>query len=179
MIINTIHNFIIRKPRKPGAKIPVPAGFPYFHAYNHQHMRKLFLSAVLFLTVAASSHAQDPAEARIRQLMQAQLKAWNKGDIVAFMDTYWKSDSLLFIGSKGLTYGWQATLDNYKKAYPGKEGMGSLAFDLLEFKKLAPDAYFVVGKWKLTRSIGNLSGHFSIILRQIDGEWKIVADHSS
>lgn len=142
-------------------------------------MRKLLLSAAIVLTFAASAAAQDGAEARIRQVMQTQLEAWNRGDIVAFMDTYWKSDSLLFIGKKGLTYGWQATLDNYKKAYPGKEGMGQLAFHLLEFKKLADDVYFVVGTWQLTRTIGNLDGHFSILLRRIAGEWKIVADHSS
>ncbi|WP_423736953.1 YybH family protein [Chitinophaga caseinilytica] len=142
-------------------------------------MRKLLLSTTIFISAIASASAQDPAETRIRQVMQTQLEAWNRGDIVAFMDTYWKSDSLLFIGSKGLTYGWQATLDNYKKAYPGKEGMGQLAFKLLEFKKLGNDAYFVVGKWQLTRTIGNLDGHFSILLRRINGEWKIVADHSS
>ncbi|WP_341842143.1 nuclear transport factor 2 family protein [Chitinophaga caseinilytica] len=142
-------------------------------------MRKLLLSTAIFISAIASASAQDPAETRIRQVMQTQLEAWNRGDIVAFMDTYWKSDSLLFIGSKGLTYGWQATLDNYKKAYPGKEGMGQLAFKLLEFKKLGNDAYFVVGKWQLTRTIGNLDGHFSILLRRINGEWKIVADHSS
>ncbi|WP_298709595.1 nuclear transport factor 2 family protein [Chitinophaga sp.] len=142
-------------------------------------MRKFLLSATLFCSMILTAAAQDPAETRIRQLMQTQLECWNRGDIEGFMGTYWKSDSLLFIGKKGLTYGWQATLDNYKKAYPGKEGMGQLAFDLLEFKKLAGDAYFVVGKWKLTRTIGNLDGHFSIVLRRIGGEWKIVADHSS
>ncbi len=141
-------------------------------------------SLVIIIALVAISafnplQAQDSEVTRIKALMNVQLNAWNQGNIEGFMETYWKSDSLLFIGKKGVTYGWQATLDNYKKAYPGKEGMGTLAFDLLEFKKLAADIYFVVGKWNLTRSIGDLSGHFSILLRRIEGEWKIVADHSS
>ena len=141
-------------------------------------------SLVIIIALAAISafnplQAQDSEVSRIKALMNAQLNAWNQGNVEGFMQTYWKSDSLLFIGKKGVTYGWQATLDNYRKAYPGKEGMGTLAFDLLEFKKIAADVYFVVGKWSLTRSIGDLSGHFSILLRRIDGEWKIVADHSS
>jgi ketosteroid isomerase-like protein len=141
-------------------------------------------SLVIIIALAAISafnplQAQDSEVTRIKALMNAQLNAWNQGNVEGFMQTYWKSDSLLFIGKKGVTYGWQATLDNYKKAYPGKEGMGTLAFDLLEFKKIAADVYFVVGKWSLTRSIGDLSGHFSILLRRIGGEWKIVADHSS
>jgi ketosteroid isomerase-like protein len=141
-------------------------------------------SLVIIITLIAVSavnplRAQDPEVTRIKALMDAQLKAWNAGNLEGFMDTYWKSDSLLFIGKKGLTYGWQATLDNYRKSYPGKEGMGTLSFQLLEFKQLAADAYFVIGKWNLERTIGDLSGHFSILLRKIGGEWKIVADHSS
>jgi ketosteroid isomerase-like protein len=143
-------------------------------------MRSLVIIIALIAVSAVNPlRAQDPEVTRIKALMDAQLKAWNAGNLAGFMDTYWKSDSLLFIGKKGLTYGWQATLDNYRKSYPGKEGMGTLSFQLLEFKQLAADAYFVIGKWNLERSIGDLSGHFSILLRKIGGEWKIVADHSS
>ncbi|MGN7719656.1 YybH family protein [Chitinophaga sp. 22620] len=143
-------------------------------------MRSLvIIIALISISAVNPLRAQDPEVTRIKALMDAQLKAWNAGNLEGFMDTYWKSDSLLFIGKKGLTYGWQATLDNYRKSYPGKEGMGTLAFNLLEFKKLPGDTYFVVGQWSLTRTISNLSGHFSILLRKISGEWKIVADHSS
>ena len=118
-------------------------------------------------------------EAEIRIVLDAQIKAWNLGNLEAFMDTYWKSDSLLFVGKSGPTYGWQPTLDNYKKGYPDTAAMGKLSFNLLEFKKLGDDVYFVLGKWMLTRSIGDVSGHFTILLRRIDGKWKIIADHSS
>jgi ketosteroid isomerase-like protein len=143
-------------------------------------MRSLVIIIALIAVSAVNPlRAQDPEVTRIKALMDVQLKAWNAGNLEGFMDTYWKSDSLLFIGKKGLTYGWQATLDNYRKSYPGKEGMGTLSFQLLEFKQLAADTYFVIGKWNLERTIGDLSGHFSILLRKIAGEWKIVADHSS
>ncbi|RPD38441.1 YybH family protein [Chitinophaga barathri] len=143
-------------------------------------MRSLIIIIAIFLLNAQNPlQAQDPEVPRIKALMNDQLKAWNAGDLEGFMGTYWKSDSLLFIGKNGVTYGWQATLDNYKKSYPGKEGMGTLSFNLLEFKKLPGDTYFVIGKWSLARTIGDLSGHFSILLRRIGGEWKIVADHSS
>lgn len=143
-------------------------------------MRSLVIIIALFaITAQIPARGQSDDIARIRTLMDAQVRAWNAADIDAFMATYWHSDSLLFIGKKGLTYGWQATLENYKKNYPDKTAMGTLSFDLLEFKKLAADAYFVVGKWKLIRTIGDLSGHFSLVIRRIDGDWKITADHSS
>lgn len=143
-------------------------------------MRSFVIIIALFaITAHIPARGQSDDIARIRTLMDSQVRSWNAGDIDRFMTTYWRSDSLLFIGKKGLTYGWQATLENYKKNYPDKTAMGTLSFDLLEFKKLAADAYFVVGKWKLARTIGDLSGHFSLVIRRIDGNWKITADHSS
>jgi ketosteroid isomerase-like protein len=143
-----------------------------------------FLLYATLLTVSAllsGSHikAQQTPEAAIRQLMQQQTDAWNRGNIPVFMQTYWQSDSLLFIGKNGITKGWQATLDRYKKSYPDTAAMGQLHFNLLEFKQLTPELYFLVGQWHLQRSVGNLQGHFTLLIRKINGDWKIIADHSS
>jgi len=141
----------------------------------------LFLTLLGALAVSPYGYAsaQQVDQQKITALMDAQTSAWNKGDINGFMKTYWQSDSLLFIGKNGITYGWQATLDRYKKTYPDVTAMGKLDFKLLEFKPLAEGIYFLVGKWHLQRTIGDLQGHFSLVLRKINGEWKIVADHSS
>ena len=57
--------------------------------------------------------------------------------------------------------------------------MGKLSFDIIMVKKLSNEYYYVVGKWMLKRSIGDLSGHYDLLIRRIRGEWKIVSDHSS
>ena len=95
------------------------------------------------------------------------------------MKGYWQNDSLMFIGKSGVTYGWRKTLDNYKRHYPDTVAMGKLHFKLLELKSLSPVYYFVVGKWHLLRSVGDLEGHFTLLFKKINGEWLIVADHSS
>lgn len=136
------------------------------------------LLTVWALLPCSPINAQTP-EAAIRQLMQQQTDAWNKGNIPVFMQTYWQSDSLLFIGKNGITKGWQATLDRYKKSYPDTAAMGQLHFNLLEFKQLTPELYFLVGQWHLQRSVGNLQGHFTLLIRKMNGAWKIIADHSS
>lgn len=94
---------------------------------------------------------------------------------------YWPSDSLVFIGSSGTTYGWQPTLDNYRKNYPNPAAMGQLAFTILKVDVLAPDAAFVIGKWALDRNAPqeDVSGHFTLLFKKKDGGWQIVADHSS
>lgn len=124
------------------------------------------------------SFAQPADEAAIRNVLRIQEAAWNSGNIENFMKGYWTSDSLLFIG-KSVTYGWQKTLDNYKKRYPDTAAMGKLLFHLLEFKPLSPGYYFVVGKWHLQRYIGNLEGYFTLLFKKIHGQWVIIADHSS
>jgi uncharacterized protein (TIGR02246 family) len=115
----------------------------------------------------------------IRNLLARQTEAWNAGDIDGFMQTYWHSDSLMFVGREGVTWGWKNTLEHYKKSYPGKTAMGQLSFNIISLKKLSDQYYFVVGKWMLKRTAGDLSGHYNLLIQEINGEWKIIADHSS
>jgi hypothetical protein len=95
------------------------------------------------------------------------------------MTTYWHSDSLMFIGKNGITYGWTNTLNNYKKNYPDLSAMGRLSFEILLVKGLSFEYFQVIGKWNLQRSIGDLSGHYTLLLKKINGNWFIIADHSS
>lgn len=139
---------------------------------------KQVLLTILWLC-AFSASAQKSASSVIREIMAAQESAWNQGDLEAFMEGYWKSDSLRFIGSRGLTYGWQQTLDNYKKGYPDLDAMGKLTFTILSVEQLSRRSAFVVGKWHLARKAGDLSGHYTLLWRKIKGKWVIVADHSS
>ena len=139
---------------------------------------KLLLT-ILLLSSLQLLHAQGKNEQKIRELLTMQTESWNRGDIEGFMETYWKNDSLLFIGKNGVRRGWEETLNNYKRGYPDTAAMGKLSFDIIKVEKLSSRYYFVVGKWMLTRSIGNLSGHYNLLMKKIRGKWVIVADHSS
>lgn len=141
-------------------------------------MKKLLLIVILFV-ISLSVFSQDSNEKKIREILNAQTEAWNRGDLEHFMSGYWKSDSLMFIGKSGVTYGWTKTLDNYKKSYPDKTAMGILVFDILSVEKLSDQFYHVIGKWTLQRTIGDLKGHYTLLFKKIAGEWVIVADHSS
>ena len=127
--------------------------------------------------------AADSAAAKraIVQVLTVQTAAWNRGDLPGYMQGYWQSDSLVFIGKKGLTYGWQPTLANYQKSYPDRAAMGQLYFSGLRVTLLGTDAAQVVGRWHLARTGGlsDLQGHYLLVLRKVQGQWVIVADHSS
>ncbi|HEY5463403.1 MAG TPA: DUF4440 domain-containing protein [Hanamia sp.] len=139
---------------------------------------RLFL-CLLFTLISSFSFAQSKDEISIRSILQTQQNAWNAGQLNDFMQGYWQNDSLMFIGKSGITYGWQKTLNNYKKRYPDTTAMGKLKFTLLQMKSLSFEYYFVVGKWYLQRSIGNVGGVFTLLFKKINGQWCIIADHSS
>jgi ketosteroid isomerase-like protein len=142
-------------------------------------MKLLSLMVFFVATLSYQSNAQTTDEKYIRQLLSDQTKAWNSGDLESFMKGYWNSDSLLFIGKSGPKYGYQTTLDNYRKGYPDTASMGKLHFDILQTKRLSVMYYFVVGKFHLQRTIGDLEGHFTLLFKKLKGKWMIVADHSS
>ena len=140
---------------------------------------KTLLFAISLLCFSHFAHAQKSDEDRILLLLSQQVDGWNRGSMEDYMKGYWEHDSLLFVGKNGPTRGYDSTLLRYTKAYPDEETMGKLSSTILELKRIAPDAFFVLGRWELSRKKGNVSGYYTLLLRKINREWVIVADHSS
>ncbi len=139
-------------------------------------MKALIFSLLLSFPFALIAQTE---ESEIKAVIDEQMNGWNKGSIGDFMKTYYKNDSLMFVGSKGITYGWEATLNNYKKNYPDTSVMGKLQLDLLDIKPLSPNYYFVTGKWHLKRNMGDKGGYFTLLFKKINGKWLIIIDHTS
>jgi ketosteroid isomerase-like protein len=114
----------------------------------------------------------------IRTVLAQQVADWNNFNIEGFMQGYWKSDSLLFIGAK-ITHGWDSTLARYKKSYPNKEAMGILRFEIIRLQFTAGDACLITGRYFLQRKADNPSGVFTLLLRKKSGKWVVVYDHTS
>ncbi len=143
-------------------------------------MKSLLFAILFIVAVSVSAFAQSSKDATaIRKVMDDQTVAWNKGDLETFMAGYWKSEKLKFVSGDKITYGWQQTLDNYKKTYATKALMGTLMFSELEITLLSKDAAYVVGSWHLKREKDDPRGKFTLLWRKIGGKWFIVSDHSS
>lgn len=141
-------------------------------------MKKLILF-ILFSVKIIQVAAQEDDKKLILTVLENQRIAWNRGDILEYMQGYLKSDSLLFVGKSGPNYGWENTLSNYQKSYPDKQAMGFLSFRIREVKLFSPNHAFVLGAWHLKRDKDEPQGYFTLILTKIKGQWKIMADHSS
>lgn len=142
-------------------------------------MKKIILLLCFVTSINCYSQTTEKQDKEaIITVMQLQEKAWSNNDLEGFMQGYWKSDSLKFYGSNGLTKGWQQTLNNYKKGYPSKAHSGTLNFKINDISKIENNSYWVMGNYYLKREAGNANGVFMIIFKKINGEWKIVADLS-
>jgi ketosteroid isomerase-like protein len=139
-------------------------------------MKRTIISCILIL-YSFFSYAQN--KEAILKVLEDQRLAWNRGDIDDYMQGYWKSDSLLFVGKTSPVHGWQRTLGRYKRTYPDKAAMGQLTFDILQVRLLDADNAFVLGGWRLKREKDEPGGYFTLWFRKINGEWKIVVDHTS
>ena len=151
-------------------------------------MSKSYRVALLLVLVAVSftgaltkfaRAAESSDESEIRQLLLMQTDAWNRGDIDTFMAGYWKADETAFVGANGITRGWQAVLDRYRKNYPDRKAMGRLAFSGLEVHVTCPDAAFVIGQFQLERERDKPAGIFTLDFRKFPEGWRIIVDHTT
>lgn len=142
-----------------------------------------WIIALLALSSLSPACAQAPAvpawQREIASVLARQAEAWNAGDIAGYMDGYWRSDSLLFTSGGSVRRGWQETFEKYRKRYATKELMGKLVFSDLEYYRLSDASAWVFGRWALERSGDRPGGVFTLVLREIDGAWKVVHDHTS
>lgn len=143
-------------------------------------MKKKLLYTFFLISFSSVVFAQSAEEMAIREVLTRQNVNWNDGNIEAFMEDYWKSDSLMFIGKNGVVYGWQATKDRYFRNYPDRKTMGQLAFDIKKVNLHSPTTAWVLGSWQLTRpEVGDIGGYFTLIFKKINGKWLVVSDHTS
>jgi ketosteroid isomerase-like protein len=138
---------------------------------------KCFL-AIMVIAVPLFVQAQSKDEKEVRANFHQSLEAWNAGDIAGYMDTYDKSDSILFINKSLIAYGWKDANETFRKAFPTKESMGKLTYDIKIVKQLSENFWLVVGSFHVDRGKDSFGGNFSDLVQRIKGSWKVVVDHS-
>ena len=134
----------------------------------------------------AQGNQQD--EAAIHTVIDAQVVAWNKGDVPAFMASYEDSPETTFVGSASVQKGFAKILERYKKNYTTREQMGTLTFHDLDIRLLPTSSgvteYAVVtGHFHLERTTHGAAakddGIFSLVWHKGPDGWKILLDHTA
>ncbi len=128
---------------------------------------------------AATDEDGDPVAAEIEGVLATQVACWNRGDLDGFMETYWRSPDLTFSSGGETRRGWDDTQKRYQARYPTPERMGRTTFSELEVRPLGASAALVLGRWELERAPDPIGGNFSLVMQKLDGQWRIVHDHTS
>ena len=142
----------------------------------------VFLLGVMWLPFPSRGEEPKVAadEKPIRQVLEDQVTAWNKGDLDGFMKGYWNSEKLTFYSGKDKRQGWKETLERYQKRYQGDgKEMGKLKFSGLEITKLGDGCVLVKGEWELTTTKETINGLFTLIMKETKEGWRIIHDHTS
>src|SRR4051812_39321366 len=114
---------------------------------SRPYLARMIVTAALFASLkggalhGATEIAQRSPkdDAKIREVMSAQVAAWNRGDIDGFMNAYARSSATEFVAGDKLTRGWKTVRDRYKKKYDSREKMGTLTFSQLKITRLSSD----------------------------------------
>ena len=142
-------------------------------------MKIIYSIIIFFCSIILNAQTlPEKDKDEILKVLETQRIYWNKGNIEAYMEGYWKSDSLRFIGKRGINFGWNNTLESYKKGYPDKETMGNLTFQVISLEALSNNTAFMIGKWDLDRK-EKAGGYFTLVWKRLNGKWLITVDHTS
>jgi beta-aspartyl-peptidase (threonine type) len=151
-----------------------------FNWYILFTMSALFALVLSPVSIGGEEKPPNDQIGAIRQVLDSQVAAWNKGDLKGFMAGYWKSEKLTFFSGDNVEHGWQATYERYQKRYQaeGRE-MGTLTFSELEVEMVGMDTAWVRGRWKLVTSKETPRGLFTLVFKKLPEGWRIVHDHTS
>jgi uncharacterized protein (TIGR02246 family) len=139
----------------------------------------LFAFAQSAWLLANSPDAREADRLAITKVFTEQTLAWNRGDIDAFLQGYWRSPELTFAGSGGVARGYDGVRARYQKNYPDRAAMGTLDLSDLEIRFVGPDAALVLGRWHLQRIKGDIGGVTSLVVQRFPEGWQIIHDHTS
>ena len=131
---------------------------------------------------AASSSARE-----IQSCFDKWAQAWNEGDINGYLDGYSDIPSVRYVSTKMVTRG----KENIVKLFQERGAKGKLSLLHLESDIIGQDDAICFGQYRLVEEChvdGDNSGNqeekvhegcFTVHVRRIQNEWKIISDHSS
>jgi uncharacterized protein (TIGR02246 family) len=135
-------------------------------------------------TYRASDAERAAVTNQIAAMMVHSAANWNRGDLDAFVDDYLPGDTTTFVGGRGILRGTLPIRAAYAPRFAPGGVRDSLSFVLLDVDPLGPGVVNVVARYTLARRVGGrdsvtATGPTSLVMRRVDGRWRIVHDHSS
>ncbi len=139
-----------------------------------------FMSIIAVLIATASGAFAGPSD-DARRGFQAQMDAWNRGDLSGAMDVYLNSPQMLFVNKGGVERGLREFDASMRAEFGGRsEKMGKFSGEVLEARDLGPNHALLVVRWSIVHENKRLFGGISTQIGAREGErWRIAVEHAS
>lgn len=132
------------------------------------------------LSPEPTSSQQAAARTRIMAMMQASARAWTRGDLDGFMDSYEDGSATTYVTATSVVHGRDAIRDRYAPRFVPGAMHDALTFENTEIDLLTPDIANVISYYRLMRGDSTTArGPTSLVMRRRNGQWRIIHDHSS
>jgi uncharacterized protein (TIGR02246 family) len=161
----------------------VGAGRPHRHAGNGcraaARMCGIATVSVVLAAACAAPAASDPT-ALVQTMLTHSAAAWNRRDLAGFVADYAPDSSTTFVSGGHVRHGFDWIRQNYATAFAPGAPHDSLRFEEVEARALGNDFMLATARYILFRGDSiTSSGPFTLLLRHVSGQWKIVHDHTS
>ena len=141
------------------------------------------LAFLLLLTASAAAQTQQGQlytasreQLDVTKILLAQEKAWNNGDLDAYLSQYKDAPDTEAI-LNGPVRGFGSIRSAFRTAFPNKEAMGTLEQSSVEVRELGPDFALATGHYHLIRSRkngGEAEGNFTEVFQKTEQGWKLI-----
>jgi uncharacterized protein (TIGR02246 family) len=124
----------------------------------------------------------DPGrlEGSLHQQFLRAARAWNSGDLDAFMSDYAPGSRSTYMAGGHLVEGFDQIRSRYAPAFAPGARRDSLRFEEFKIRPIADDFALVTARYILySNGRTSASGAFTVLLEHLPEGWKILHDHSS
>ena len=139
------------------------------------------ISALWMVVISTSCASESKMIAAAKELDRKYMEAFNKADLDAYMETYWKSpEALTYLPTQMEVRGWNDMRDASKAFFESVKGAKG---EFVESNyKVAGEYVIGWGKWLITLpdSAGTqIRGRYTDVKAKRDGKWVYILDHGS
>ncbi len=143
------------------------------------HRTAAVLVTILAACTALETAPPDPTQT-VQAILEASADAWNRGDLEGFVSDYADDSTTTFVSGGRVRYGFDWIRGNYAPRFQPGALRDSLRFENVDARALGREYLLATARFVLFRADSvTASGPFTLVLRRIGGQWKIVHDHTA
>ena len=134
------------------------------------------------LLAACAARAPGDPTARVQAMLARSAAAWNRRDLAGFVGDYAPESTTTFVSDGHVRHGFDWIRQHYAPTFApgGRTPHDSLRFAEIEARALGDRFILATARYTLFRGDSvTSSGPFTLILQRLNGQWKIVHDHTS